>query len=55
MCKDIWEQSPAQRNYEFYCFMCRILNKDSTTYKPLKEAIKRLEKEIGHELPNKGN
>ena len=45
-CKDIWKQTPAQRNYEFWASMCSMLNQDVTTYKPLIEAKKRREKEL---------
>ena len=51
-CKDIWKQTPAQRNYEFWASMCRILKRDATTYKPLVEAKKRRMKELEKEKNN---
>ena len=45
MCKDIWEQTPAHRNYERYSYLCSILGKDPKTYKPLIDAKERLRKE----------
>jgi len=53
MCRDIWEQTPAQRNYELWSSVCSMTNRDPKTYKPLLDAIARLEKELGYELPNK--
>jgi len=43
---NIWDQSPAQRNYEHWLAMCSILKRNPNSYRPLIEAEKRLKKEI---------
>ena len=45
MCKDIWEQTPAQRNYENYLSLARINPSSKNMKTALKEAILRLIKE----------
>ena len=45
MCKDIWEQTPAHRNYERWRSMCSMLGEDPKTYKPLIEATESWKKE----------
>lgn len=44
-CKDIWEQTPAQRNYEFYSFLASVQKRDKD-WQPLIDAKERREKEL---------
>ena len=43
---DIWAQTPAQRNYEFWNFICQSTGRDKNTYRPYIEAKERRQKEI---------